>query len=349
MKRAGLLAMLFATLLAGCSSGADAETPDDATADAAVDVDVAEAARDSAIDVRAESAVDVGREADTDVRPEVAADVGVDATKSDPSWPCASSSYLGKQYWTCAGSAIHRCEGTTPVRVDCAYGCVVGPAGTDDACNASPAPPLAMPVLEIVINGSLFAESAVRKPLEDGLRYELDRLQKHVALDGKKPPSKITLTFSPSSDTYCSGLASVASASIDCPRGYPITGDNQNYVVNISIHEMGHILAQALVAPPGARDTCTNEGIASWIAGKYWMNAASVSVPSLRAAAQHEISSGKATATMTTCISASDAWYKVYASYFEYLELFVPDGVRSVGAGLTPKSKYEPAWQAWMK
>lgn len=319
-------------ILLGCGN-ADADAHANADADADADA-VADAVADADAD---------------DGSVEAEADANLDASKPDPTWPCASSSYMSMQFWTCAGSAIHKCDGPTPVRVDCAYGCVVGPAGTDDRCNAKAPAPLAMPILEIIINGSLFAESAVRKPLEDGLRYELDRMQKLLALDGKKPPAKITLTFSPSSDAFCSGLASVSSATVDCPRGYPLTGDNQNFVVNIAIHEMGHILAQALIAPPSVRDTCTNEGIASWIAGKYWMNAASKPVGSLRAAAQYEISLGKASATMTTCISASDAWYKVYASYFEYLELFVPDGVRSVAAGTTAKSVHQAAWQTWMK
>jgi hypothetical protein len=275
------------------------------------------------------------------------APVEVPSKKDDPTWPCASSSYKNNQFWTCTGGAIHKCEGASPKRIDCAYGCVFGALGTDDSCNPTAPAPLPMPELDIVIKNGLFTETQLRQPLENGLRYALDRMQKLIALDGKQPPAKITVTYAPATTPYCYAFAYTTTIDVWCPVGYPITGENQNIVTNISVHEFGHILALHLIGPDTVRDICVNEGLASWIAGRYWMNDGRKAVASHKAAALADIAKGKASATLATCISASDAWYKVYASYFEYLELFVPDGVRSVSTG-SPKSAYIPAWQAWM-
>ncbi len=55
------------------------------------------------------------------------------------SWPCASSSYRGAQWWTCASDgALHECQGSAPAVpaiVRCPAGCTVGPLGTDDRCR----------------------------------------------------------------------------------------------------------------------------------------------------------------------------------------------------------------------
>lgn len=51
-------------------------------------------------------------------------------------WDCAKSSYLGRQYWTCSGSDIYRCDGAgNPQATHCASGCISKPAGTDDTCR----------------------------------------------------------------------------------------------------------------------------------------------------------------------------------------------------------------------
>jgi hypothetical protein len=126
-----------------------------------------------------------------------------------------------------------------------------------------------------------------------------------------------------------------------------VTGDNQNYVVNITIHEIGHIAAQALIAPPSVRDDCENEGIATWLAGRYWMNVASSPVPSLREAARREIAAGRALATMTDCVLASDPYYKVYGSFFEYLET-MPGAIEGVASGAVSSATYVDGWRTWL-
>ena len=265
-----------------------------------------------------------------------------------PSWSCDGSSYQGAQYWTCNGGAIYRCESGAPMTVKCAAGCDVGPPGTQDACKVPGTKPVTpIPSFTISIQGGLFAEAAVRKPIEDGLAYEIARIAKNANVGTKKMPA-FSLTFIPSSDSYASGLASVSHADIWVPNGYPLVGDNQNYVVNITLHEIGHLLAHHLIAPRELRGTCVNEGLASWIAGKYWMNAASQPVSSLRAAAHYDIARGAAYASMANCVSASDAWYKVYASFFEYLEQHTPGGIESVSSAKVSESTYVGAWSTWL-
>ncbi|MEO8801047.1 MAG: hypothetical protein ABI551_24360 [Polyangiaceae bacterium] len=279
--------------------------------------------------------------------PATCLDAGVGAcAEPAPTWSCADSSYHGAQYWTCKAGSIYRCEGSDPVRVACASGCEVGPVGTDDECASTPPSTPPIPTFTITIQGGLFAESAVRAPIEKGLAYEIARIAKNVDVGTKTMPP-FSLTFIPSSDSFASGLANVTHADIWVPPGYPLTGDNQNYVVNITLHEIGHLLANALIAPRELRDTCTNEGLASWIAGKYWMNAASAPVSSLRAAARYYIALGSVYASMSNCVSASDAWYKVYASFFEYLEQLVPGGIAAVSGGAAA-STYASAWATWL-
>lgn len=268
--------------------------------------------------------------------------------EADPGWDCESSEYGGEQYWTCdpAAGELHRCdrEGGTVVR--CEAGCRVGPLGTDDACREPGGPALAMPEIDFVISGGLFPESAVRGPVEAGVAYMLERIAAEVDVAGGVVPD-ITIAYAPSGNPYCSGLARADSTDIECPYGYPITGDNQNFVVNITVHEIGHIVAQALIAPPSARDNCENEGIATWLAGRYWMNVASSPVGSLRAAARREIAAGRAVATMSSCVLASDPYYKVYGSFFEYLE-GVPGGIEAVASGAVSSAVYVDDWRAWL-
>ena len=106
-------------------------------------------------------------------------------------------------------------------------------------------------------------------------------------------------------------------------------------------------VAAHLVAPPSQRDTCENEGIATWMAGSYWSTTNGTQVDSLRTAARDAIGQGGATASMYNCVSASDAWYKVYGSYFEYLERF-PGAIRDVSAGVVDKGTYTDGWAAWL-
>ena len=318
-----------------------------------VDVDLDETTPHPAVDPND----DDGRAASGDATPPPApppVDAGAckECPVPAPSWDCDRSDYEGKQWWTCNGSSIYRCETGAPFAIACADGCVLGPAGTDDTCNPPPSstpaktPPI--PPVKITIGGDLFTESAVRKPLEDGLRYAIERIAKNVDVGNKTVPS-FTVNFIPSKNSYASGIADVTYTNVYVPYGYPITGPNQNYVVNITIHEIGHILAHHLIAPRHLRDTCVNEGLASWIAGKYWMNAASKPVASLRDAARYDIARGAAYASMSTCNSASDPWYKVYASFFEYLELNAPGAISSVSSAKTSKSAYAGAWSTWLK
>ena len=268
---------------------------------------------------------------------------------ADPGWSCDSSEYQGEQYWTCdpATGELHRCdqEGGTVVR--CADGCRYGPLGTDDACHPPGGAALEPPHIELVISGGLFAESDVRAPVEAGVAYMLERIASNLDVSPGTAIPDITIYYAPSGNTYCSGIAYQASTAIDCPYGYPITGDNQNFVVNITIHEIGHILAGALIAPPSVRDNCENEGVASWMAGRYWMNYASSPMPSLRTAARREIAAGRAAATMSDCILASDPYYKVYASFFEYLE-DIPGGIEGVANGTVSSAVHVDAWRAWL-
>jgi hypothetical protein len=268
---------------------------------------------------------------------------------ADPGWPCDSSEYEGEQYWTCvpATGELHRCDQDGGTVVRCADGCSVGPLGTDDACHPPGDPVLEMPQIELVISGGLFDESEVRAPVEEGVAYMLDRIAAHIDVAPGAAIPDITVYYAPSGNPYCSGLAHADSTEIECPVGYPITGDNQNFVVNITVHEIGHILAQALIAPPSARDNCENEGLASWMAGRYWMNVASSPVASFRQAARREIAAGRAVATMSDCILASDPYYKVYASFFEYLE-DIPGAIEGVASGAVSSATYVEDWRAWL-
>jgi hypothetical protein len=267
----------------------------------------------------------------------------------DPDWPCQSSEYQGEQYWTCdpTSGALHRCDDEGGIVIRCERGCRVGPPGTDDVCRMPGETTIEMPAIELVISGGLFAESDVRGPVEDGVAYMLDRIAAHLDVAPGASVPDITVSYSPSANSYCSGLAHPASTEIECPYGYPITGDNQNFVVNITVHEIGHIAAQALIAPPSTRDDCENEGVATWLAGRYWMNYASTAVPSLREAARREIAAGRAVASMTDCVLASDPYYKVYGSFFEYLE-DMPGAIEGVASGAVSSAGYVEGWRAWL-
>lgn len=50
-------------------------------------------------------------------------------------WSCAASAYGGKQFWTCSGSYMYKCDASGPLVVRCPSGCESHPLGTDDACR----------------------------------------------------------------------------------------------------------------------------------------------------------------------------------------------------------------------
>lgn len=269
---------------------------------------------------------------------------------ADSEWSCSSSEYQGQQYWTCTPDTgeLHYCDDAGPVVVRCPDGCFVGPLATDDSCwVAGDREPIPMPQIRFEIAGGLFAEADVRAPVEQGVRYLLDRVAEHIDVPPGRTVPDITVYYSPSGNPYCSGIAYGDYTEIYCPDGYPITGASQNYVVNITIHEIGHIVAAALLAPANVRDTCTNEGIATWMAGRYWATTNGAQVDSLRTAARDAIDQGRAQATMYDCVSASDGWYKVYGSYFEYLEE-IPGAIYDVSTGAVNKGAYTDGWAAWL-
>jgi hypothetical protein len=276
---------------------------------------------------------------------------GPNADPPEPAvdWACEQSDYRGTQYWTCSEGSIYRCDAAgRPVRTACADGCRPGPLATDDRCSDPSTLPIPLPALQLVIHDGLFAESAVRGPLEEGLAYAVERMfsRLDIAAD-RRLPEVLTLEYSASGNSYCSGQAFASSAGISCPYGYPIEGDNQNFVVNLSIHELGHILALHLITDASVRTTCTNEGLASWIAARYWMNHHSRPVGSLREAARGAIADGTP-ASMRNCVSASDPYYKIYASFFEYLDQNVPGGVLEVARGRSALD-FEADWLAWLR
>lgn len=52
-------------------------------------------------------------------------------------WACAQSQHAGKQYWTCNGDNVFKCEDGNVVERACDTGCERKPAGTDDQCKWS--------------------------------------------------------------------------------------------------------------------------------------------------------------------------------------------------------------------
>lgn len=248
-------------------------------------------------------------------------------------------------------STLYECQGQkTEASEQCRFGCAQMPDGVADECKGDPAGPR-LPTIVIHADGMHFTESEIRPAIESGVAYMLQRMSTHAGTAGETV-STITIDYSLSGNGYCSGFAGWDSTDIACPWGYPVEGDNQNYVVNITMHEIGHMLAAQMLGSPDTadRDLCENEGVASWIAGKYWMNVQpATAVGSLRDAALADIEAGKAWASMSDCVSASDAWYTVYASFFEYLEKEVPGGVHAVATGAASQWDHVDAWAAWMQ
>lgn len=247
-------------------------------------------------------------------------------------------------------TTLYWCKGTeTESTESCEHGCAQMPDGTNDTCAADPNGP-ALPPITIHADGMHFTEAEIRPAIESGVQYMLQRMATHAGTGGLEV-TPITITYGLWGNGYCGGYAQWDSTEISCPWDYPVEGDNQNYVVNITMHEIGHMLAAQLLGSPDAsdRDLCENEGIASWIAGKYWMNVSpATAVGSLREAALADIGAGKAWVSMSSCNSASDAWYTVYASFFEYLEKNVPGGVHDVGTGAVSQWDHVDGWAAWM-
>lgn len=269
----------------------------------------------------------------------------------DPSWDCSRSAYGGEQYWTCDADtgAMHRCIDGAPVTVACEEGCVRGPAGTQDRCVGGGGSTIPMPTIVFHISGGLFTEEQIRGPVEAGVEYMLERLAEHVDIPAGASIPTLTVNYSPSSRTYCSGEAFLDSTDISCPYGYPREGASQNYVTNLTVHELGHLVAYHLLGHREARNDCLNEGLASWMAGRYWMAFGGVAQPNFRETARAEIRTGEVWATIDgECPLASDRWYHVWASYFEYLEGF-PGEIGNVATGVTPRSRYSAGWQAWLE
>lgn len=270
--------------------------------------------------------------------------------EADASWSCDASEYMGQQYWTCdpAAGELHRCDAGGGVVAVCDTGCSYGPLGTDDSCRP-PGGADAIPLPNIVFNisGGLVTESQVRGPVEEGVRKMLDLMVATLDIPPGTTLPTITLNMSASNQGYCSGLASATSAQVSCPIGYPITGHNQNYVVNITVHEVGHVVARQILNAQAFVDTCENEGLATWLAKSYWANFASSPVASLRDAARAEIDAGRAAPSMSNCILASDAPYKVYGSFFEYLET-IPGATQRITNGQTTSAEYVTGWRAWL-
>ena len=50
---------------------------------------------------------------------------------------------------------------------------------------------------------------------------------------------------------------------------------------------------------------------------------------------------------MSDCILASDPYYKVYGSFFEYLE-GTPGAIEGVANGSVSSATYVEAWRAWL-
>lgn len=268
----------------------------------------------------------------------------------DASWNCDSSEYMGEQYWTCdpAKGELHRCDAGGGLVAVCATGCVYGPAGTHDSC-LPPGGSTMIPLPNIVFNisGGLVTEAQVRGPIEIGVRKMLDLMVATMDIPPGTTLPTITLNLSPANQSYCSGIASATSANVYCPYGYPVTGDNQNFVVNISVHEIGHIVARQVLNAQAHVDHCENEGLATWLAKSYWANFQSSPLPTLRDAARAEIDAGRATASMSNCVLAADAPYKVYGSFFEYLET-IPGAAQRITSGQTTSAEYVAGWRVWL-
>lgn len=299
-----------------------------------------------------------GEDAGPETRDETTSPPPSDGAGSMPAGDPCETANLGDG-WYCAASLdptsssnelFHCVGGRAQTQKTCAFGCRVMPPGQHDVCAPDPSAPIQVPRVTIDARGMYFTEATVRAPIESGLTYMLARIATLTGTTGTVTP--ITLVFRQWGNSYCGGRAGWDRAEIWCPYGYPIQGDNRNYVVNITMHEIGHILAAQLFGSPDAagRDTCENEGFASFIAGKYWMNKhPAIPVGSFREAALDDIARGRAQLSMTPCVSASDGWYTVYASFFEYLEKFIPNGVRNVATGAVAHTAYVQGWKTWME
>ena len=268
----------------------------------------------------------------------------------DPSWNCDRSEYMGEQYWTCdpAKGELHRCDADGGLVAVCPAGCVYGPVGTHDRCSPTGgSSTIPLPNIVFNISGGLVTETQVRGPIEVGVRKMLDLMVATMDIPPGTTLPTITLNLSPANQGYCSGIASATSAQVYCPYGYPVTGHNQNYIVNISVHEIGHVVARQILNAQAHVDHCENEGLATWLAKSYWANFQSSPLPTLRDAARAEIDAGRATATMSNCVLAADAPYKVYGSFFEYLET-IPGAAQRITSGQTTSAEYVAGWRMWL-
>jgi hypothetical protein len=219
---------------------------------------------------------------------------------------------------------------------------------TDCETGADAAPAIALPEIAISVDDGLFSEDEIRPLVEAGVTYELARAADKFALPPGTVMPGFTIVYNKTIQDFCFGSASDVATYIKCPHDYPLAGDNQNFVTNLTIHEVGHIVGLQLLAPGGFDDACVSEGLATYLAGRYWMNFDSTPVDSFRTAARDVIAAGTATTDLSPCHQPSDPYYKVYASLFEFLESD-PDALRRLATGATTKAAIEDDWRAWLE
>ncbi len=123
----------------------------------------------------------------------------------------------------------------------------------------------------------------------------------------------------------------------DAADGY---GDFAGTILHESLHATVYVNGQ----------TSFNEGLATWMAGKYWMNRwGGGELSSFKAAAHDAAANGYTQLTMTACgTTVGDKPYKVWASFFEYLEVTGQKAALvAIAKGADP-SGYEAGWKAWL-
>ncbi|MEB2325026.1 MAG: hypothetical protein OZ921_21100 [Sorangiineae bacterium] len=244
--------------------------------------------------------------------------------------------------YVCSGS-----HGTVQSQETCALGCRQMPDGEADRCESN----TVVPALIIEMRGAYFNESDIRAPLEAGFAYMLERTEALTGVHDTGLPT-LTIYYYPSSERFAEGLAGVIStwgAEVWVPDGHDLTGPSQNFVTNLSVHELAHLAAAHYFGGPNLREWCLNEGLATWMSGKYWkyMNGAPASFREYARA-------NPGYRDLSYCYTGEkgivgDAPYKVWASYLEYLEETDPSAIAKVATGAVPYQNYEAGWRAWLE
>ncbi len=237
----------------------------------------------------------------------------------------------------------------------CKDGCVEAPEGENDACK------VLVPTIIITSTTSSAKESVVRPPLEAAVAYMISRVE---GLTGIVPASfpAVTVNYVPGYETYAEGTAygDSWSTTVWVPAGHAIEGTSSNAVVNISVHEIAHLYATTFFGPPTNRGWPVNEGLATWMVGTYWMNTWGGSpVGSFKAAAKNSVDEGYWKRSMTACVDSNkdpdgllcvgDKPYKIWASFFEYLEKTGQmTTLVAIAKGDVAPNAYEAGWKAWL-